>query len=126
MSIYKRLASCQDEHEINELQVEMIDRFGLLPEPAKHLFSVTYLKLIAQSLGMKKVEASAKGGVVEFYQDAKIDPSFLIKLIQQNPQDYRFDGPTRLKVMIESKTAQGRVDWVEQLIMSFFEFGKAA
>ena len=126
LSIYKRLASCQDEHEINELQVEMIDRFGLLPEPAKHLFMVTHLKLIAQSLGMKKIEASAKGGVVEFYQDAKIDPSFLIQLIQQNPQDYRFDGPTRLKVMIESKTAQGRVNWVEQLIMSFFEFGKAA
>ena len=109
-----------------QLQVELIDRFGLLPEPAKHLFMVTQLKLIAQTLGMKKIEANANGGLVEFYQDAKIDPGFLIKLVQQHPQDYRFDGPTRLKVMIESSTAQGRVDWVEQLIMSFFELGKAA
>ncbi len=125
LSLYKRLASCQDQHELDELQVELIDRFGLLPEPAKHLFVVTQLKLVAQSLGMKKVEASAKGGMVEFYQDANIDPGFLIKLIQQNPQDYRFDGPTRLKVMIESSTAQGRIDWVEQLVMSFNEFGNA-
>ena len=125
LSIYKRLASCGDQHEIDELQVELIDRFGLLPEAAKHLFIVTQLKLLAQTIGIKKIEANAKGGLVEFYQDANIDPSFLIKLIQQHPQDYKFDGPTRLKVMIESKTAQGRVDWVEQLVMSFFEMGKA-
>jgi transcription-repair coupling factor (superfamily II helicase) len=126
LSLYKRLASCKDQHEINELQVELIDRFGLLPEPAKHLFQVTEFKLLANQIGIKKIEASASGGLVEFKQDAKIDPGYLIKMIQQHPTLYRFDGPTRLKVTQEAKFAQARIDWVDNLLISMLEEGIAA
>src|SRR6185312_6363726 len=37
LTLYKRISSARDEEELRELQVEMIDRFGLLPEPVKHL-----------------------------------------------------------------------------------------
>lgn len=126
LSLYKRLASCQDKHEIDELHVELIDRFGLLPEPAKHLFQVTEFKLLADMIGIKKIEASAQGGLVEFKQDARIDPGYLIKMIQQHPTTYRFDGPTRLKVVKECQTAQARVDWVEQLLASLMDEGLTA
>ena len=35
LTFYKRLANCQDKQQLHELQVEMIDRFGLLPESGK-------------------------------------------------------------------------------------------
>jgi transcription-repair coupling factor (superfamily II helicase) len=126
LSLYKRLASCKDKHEIDELQVELIDRFGLLPEPAKHLIQVTEFKLLADIIGIKKIEASAQGGLVEFKQDARIDPGYLIKMIQQHPTMYRFDGPTRLKVVKECQFAQARVDWVEQLLASLMDEGLTA
>jgi hypothetical protein len=36
--LYKRIASARDEGELRELQVEMIDRFGLLPSRSKTYF----------------------------------------------------------------------------------------
>ncbi|MGD8430297.1 MAG: transcription-repair coupling factor, partial [Ectothiorhodospiraceae bacterium] len=41
--LYKRIANASDRDQLRELQVEMIDRFGLLPEPAKNLFRLTEL-----------------------------------------------------------------------------------
>ncbi|HYQ39654.1 MAG TPA: transcription-repair coupling factor, partial [Pseudomonas sp.] len=64
--LYKRIASAADESALNELQVEMIDRFGLLPEPAKNLMRLTLLKLQAEQLGIAKVEAGPQGGRLEF------------------------------------------------------------
>src|SRR5690606_16640148 len=39
--MYKRIAGAKNDDELTELQVEMIDRFGLLPDQAKLLFKVT-------------------------------------------------------------------------------------
>ena len=47
--LYKRIANAADEDGLKELQVEMIDRFGLLPEPTKNLVRLTLLKLQAES-----------------------------------------------------------------------------
>lgn len=52
--LYKRIASATDAGALRELQVEMIDRFGLLPAPLKHLFRVTELKLRALPLGVRR------------------------------------------------------------------------
>lgn len=126
LSIYKRLASCQDQASIDELQVELIDRFGLLPEAAKHLFMLASFKLIAKHIGIKKIEANAKGGMVEFAQDAKINPGWLIKLVQSQPNIYQFAGPTKLIVNQSAPFAAARIEWVEQLLLGFYEEGLAA
>jgi transcription-repair coupling factor (superfamily II helicase) len=64
--LYKRIASATDEEGLKDLQVEMIDRFGLLPEPTKNLVRMTLLKLQAEQLGIKKVDAGPQGGRIEF------------------------------------------------------------
>ena len=126
LSIYKRLASCSDQASIDELQVELIDRFGLLPEAAKHLFMIASFKLIAKHIGIKKIEANAKGGMVEFAQDAKINPGWLIKLVQAQPNVYQFAGPTKLNVNQSAPFASARIEWVEQLLLGFYEEGLTA
>ncbi|MGX8249391.1 TRCF domain-containing protein, partial [Escherichia coli] len=64
--LYKRIANASDEDGLKELQVEMIDRFGLLPEPTKNLMRLTLLKLQADKLGITKVDAGPQGGRIEF------------------------------------------------------------
>ncbi|WP_255374853.1 TRCF domain-containing protein, partial [Oleiphilus sp. HI0079] len=49
--LYKRIASCRSYSELKDLQVEMIDRFGLLAEPTKNLLRQAELKLDAEKLG---------------------------------------------------------------------------
>jgi transcription-repair coupling factor (superfamily II helicase) len=114
--IYKRISSARDEDALRELQVEMIDRFGLLPEPAKNLFRVTELKLKAQALGIRKLEAGPSGGALTFTEQPDVDPGALVRLIQQQPGVYSLDGQQRLRFKQELPDAAERIARVEKLM----------
>lgn len=119
LSFYKQIASCNDEKALEETQIALIDRFGLLPIAAKNLFSVTKMKQIASKLGITKIECHASGGYVEFAQDTTIDPGFIISLIQKYPSKYRFDGPQKLKLLIKQPEDKKRIELVEGLLNNF-------
>ncbi len=114
--LYKRIAGAESHEELHELQVEMIDRFGLLPEPAKTLFTLTELKLRANPLGIIKVEMGAGGGRISFSDQPGFDPMKLITLIQTRPREYQLDPQQRLKIIAEMETAEKRLKAVERLI----------
>jgi transcription-repair coupling factor (superfamily II helicase) len=113
--LYKRIASAADEDGLKELQVEMIDRFGLLPEPTKNLVRLTLLKLQADQLGIKKVDAGPQGGRVEFAADTCVDPLSLIKLIQSAPSRYKFEGATLFKFQVPMERPEERFNTLEAL-----------
>ena len=113
--LYKRIASAADEDGLKELQVEMIDRFGLLPEPTKNLVRLTLLKLQAENLGIKKVDAGPQGGRIEFATDTCVDPLTLIKLIQGQPNRYKFEGATLFKFQVPMERPEHRFDTLEAL-----------
>ncbi len=113
--LYKRIASAADEDGLKELQVEMIDRFGLLPEPTKHLVRLTLLKLQADQLGIKKVDAGPQGGRIEFAADTCVDPLTLIKLIQSQPKRYKFEGATLFKFQVPMERPEERFNTLEAL-----------
>lgn len=114
--LYKRIANAADENGLRELQVEMIDRFGLLPEPAKHLVRLTLLKLQAASLGITKIDAGPQGGRIEFAADTSVDPMVLIKLIQSQPNRYKFEGATMFKFQVPMERAEERFNTLEALL----------
>ncbi len=114
--LYKRIANAADEDGLNELQVEMIDRFGLLPEPAKHLIRLTLLKLQAEKLGITKIDAGPQGGRIEFAADTPVDPMALIKLIQTQPKRYKFEGATVFKFQVPMERPEERFNTLEALL----------
>jgi transcription-repair coupling factor (superfamily II helicase) len=114
--LYKRIASAADEDGLKELQVEMIDRFGLLPEPTKNLMRLTLLKLQAEKLGIKKVDAGPQGGRIEFAADTCVDPLVLIKLIQGQPNRYKFEGATLFKFQAPMERPEERFNTLEALL----------
>ncbi len=116
LTLYKRIASARQEAELRELQVEMIDRFGLLPKPVKNLFSVTGIKLQSERLGIRRIDLGPGGGSVHFETDAAIDPAALIELIQQQARHYRLDGPQKLRILTELADGQQRIDLVTGLL----------
>jgi len=113
--MYKRIANAADEDSLKELQVEMIDRFGLLPEPSKSLVRITLLKLQAEKLGIKKVDAGPQGGRIEFAADTCVDPLTLIKLIQSAPNRYKFEGATLFKFQVPMERPEERFNTLEAL-----------
>ena len=114
--MYKRIASAEDAEALRELQVEMIDRFGLLPEAVKNLFRVTELKLKAQDMGVRKVEAGPQGGRLLFDKEPKIDPAAVIRLIQTQAKTYKLDGQDKLRFIMDLPEREQRFEAVEKLL----------
>ena len=116
LTLYKRIASARDDDELRELQVEMIDRFGLLPQQVKNLFATTVLKLRCQGIGIRKLDFDAKGGRILFRAKPDIDPMIIIKMIQSAPKTYALDGQDKLKLRHEMPEPSQRLAMAEQLL----------
>jgi transcription-repair coupling factor (superfamily II helicase) len=114
--LYKRISSAETSDDLRELQVEMIDRFGLLPEPVKTLFSIAELKHHAEHMGIKKIEANATGGRIIFTAEPNIDTMQLINLIQTQAQCYRLDGADKLKFSSTFADTAQKIDFIGKLL----------
>ena len=113
---YKRIASAESLEALKELMVEMIDRFGLLPDPAKRLFEITEMKVMIQHLGIRKVEAGPQDGRILFDAEPQIDAARLIQLIQTRPQDFRLDGGDRLRFFGDMQSPEQRITRTRQVL----------
>ena len=113
--MYKRIASAVDKDELKDLQVEMIDRFGLLPTAVKTLHQVTELKLNAAKLGVKKIDYSQEGGRIIFVEQPDIDPMKIIKLIQSQPNTYKLDGNDKIRLIKPIVDIEHRIKALEEL-----------
>jgi transcription-repair coupling factor (superfamily II helicase) len=116
LTLYKRIASARDAEALRELQVEMIDRFGLLPDAVKNLFAIASLKLMATPLGIRKLDFGANGGRVTFRDKPDIDPMAIIRLIQSHPRVYKLEGQDKLKVNLELPGASERIRTAEEIL----------
>jgi transcription-repair coupling factor (superfamily II helicase) len=94
--LYKRLASVHDAEELTQLQEELIDRFGPLPDPARALLDTHRLRLAAKALGIMKVDASSDAILLQFVAQPPIDPGRIIQLIQSR-RDLKLAGENRLR-----------------------------
>jgi len=116
LSLYKRIASAQNNQSLRELQVELIDRFGLLPNQAKNLFEVAELKNKLTQLGAIKLDSNDSQFSVEFSGNPNINTSQLIELIQRNPSRYRLAKGTLLKVEQSAEDLPQRLQQIDSLI----------
>ncbi|KAF1717360.1 transcription-repair coupling factor [Pseudoxanthomonas wuyuanensis] len=116
LTLYKRISSARDADELRDLQVEMIDRFGLLPDPAKYLFAIAELKLAATDLGIRKLELGENGGRIAFDAKPNIDPMAVIQLIQKQPRLYSMDGPDKLRIKLPLPEAPDRFSAAKGLL----------
>lgn len=116
LMFYKRISDAKNERELEQLQVEMIDRFGLLPLPAKNLFASNEIKLICQKLGIKKIAANKSFVKIDFVESTCVDPIVLIKLIQARPNTYQLVNNHTLKVLFSEHAENERVDKIQEIL----------
>ncbi|PIX05208.1 MAG: transcription-repair coupling factor, partial [Gallionellales bacterium CG_4_8_14_3_um_filter_54_18] len=106
--IYKRLASCASQTELDDMQQELIDRFGLLPEPAQTLLDSHRLRIAAKPLGICKVDASSEAIVIQFVQNPPIDPMKIITMIQSR-RHLKMTGQDKLRIELKFEDLNQRV-----------------
>lgn len=121
--LYKRISNARNGEHLRELQVEMIDRFGLLPQATKNLFRVTELKLKAEKLGVKKLDAGLQGGRIEFTRETPVDPFTIVNLVQSEPHRYRLTGSNQLRFDEKMENVDTRFNKVHRLLERLLESG---
>jgi len=116
LSLYKRIASCKNKRDLDDIQVELIDRFGLLPQPTKNLIHIAKVRLKAQTIGISRIEASATGGSIEFSENTKVDPMLIIGLIQKQPSVYKMVSANKLKFVKANDDTQARFTLITNIL----------
>ena len=119
--LYKRIAQASNAEQLREIQVEMIDRFGLLPEPVKNLFTSALIKVRAQQLGISEIDMTDEGGSIEFTAATVVEPAAIVNLIQSDPLCYSLSGSGKLRVKKSLPTLSSRAEFVEALITPWLE-----
>jgi len=114
--MYKRIASAKAKTDLRELQVELIDRFGLLPENTKNLFLVTELKIKANLIGIKKIEFGIDNGRVIFNANPKINTGAIIDLIQTKPNTYLMDGAEKIRITRDMPNLEDRFNTIDAFL----------
>lgn len=114
--LYKRISNATRDQQLDELQVEMIDRFGLLPQATKILFRLTSLKLKAESLGIKKIDAGPNGGRLEFSEDTPVEPFTIVQLIQSEPHRYRLGSANQFRFDEKMEEVEQRFNKICRLL----------
>jgi transcription-repair coupling factor (superfamily II helicase) len=113
--IYKRLANCSTLEELDEMHQELIDRFGLLPAASQTLLDSHQLRILAKSLGISKIDASAEAIQIHFIANPEIDPLRVLHLIQTRPH-YKLMGQDKLRIELKHIAIPPRVVAIKNVL----------
>jgi len=116
LMLYKRITAAGSRGELDELREEIIDRFGRLPDAGNNLFRLAALRLDCERLGIRRIDAAADGGRVDFRERPELDMDRLLALVQAEPSVYRFAGVSALRFDQTLETADERFEFVERLL----------
>ncbi len=113
---YKRISNTDTQEKLDNIRMELIDRFGVPPQSVKHLFSVHQIRLKAEQLGITKIDINTQGGNIEFSPDTPVQAITIIQLMQKHPTYYRMEGGQRLKVMVRLEEQEKRIQFINDLL----------
>ena len=113
--IYKRLANCESGEALDGLHEELIDRFGLLPEPTQTLVECHRLRILGKPLDLTKIDASAQAIIVQFGPDTTINPQRVIQLVQQK-RNYKLAGQDKLRIEKSIALLRDRVFEIKSIL----------
>ena len=113
--LYKRMANCESSDQLDDMQQELVDRFGLFPDPVKTLLECHRLRIAARPLGILRIDATAENILVQFVTSPKVDAVKIIELIQHN-SEYKLSGPDRLRIQVQIEGIGERVVRIKSLI----------
>jgi transcription-repair coupling factor (superfamily II helicase) len=107
LSLYKKLASCEDLESLIDLQESIIDRYGKLPESTQTLIATHKIRLAMSPLGINKIDAHGDAFTLTVNKTTPLETHQLFHLIQNN-RAVKFHGQDKLRVTAKSEDAASR------------------
>jgi len=119
LQTYKRVSSCTDYQSLYELEDELMDRFGPLPEEAQELFNQRKLKILLMKHAILYFEAAKNRLVIRFNPESQPDIEKIISLVQEEPDGYQL---TPNNGFIIRQTVENEVlfSWTQNLLQKIY------
>ncbi len=114
--LYKRINDAQ-ERDLDDLKIELIDRFGLLPPATENLFALHRIRSLAAPLQLARIDAADDGARLHFGRPEAIDPARVIGLIQSDPRHYRLQGEKRLDIQRSMLSLDERIKHIRAVLL---------
>jgi transcription-repair coupling factor (superfamily II helicase) len=115
LSIYKRLAAIQSDEDVEEMRLELQDRYGAVPTPVSNLLEVMRIKPLLGQMRVKVFDFNGKRIVLTLDRSTKIEPARIVDLANRSPDCVRFTPGFSLRV----KLREGGD--INQMIRNLFE-----
>jgi transcription-repair coupling factor (superfamily II helicase) len=113
--LYKRLANCETPDALESLQEELVDRFGLLPDPARALIECHRLRLLGKPLGLARIDASDSAILLQFVPKPPIEPAKVLNLVQRK-KHYRLAGQDKLRIELKLTDVKARIAAIREAL----------
>lgn len=108
LTFYKRLASAQDNLDLEHVIDDLTDRYGKLTAQAQALVQTHRLRLVCEHLGIRKIDAADSAIVFTFGEKTNFDPKLLIGLLQSQ-KSLKLLPPNKLRMTVSSHDLDSRV-----------------
>ena len=115
LTLYKRLANCEQADELQAIQEELIDRFGELPPQTRTLLDTHRLRMLVKPYGVAKLDASESQISLRFGPTGPIDPVKVIMLIQKD-RSLKMQGPDKLVKKVSTPDMRLRTLEIKKLL----------
>ena len=114
--LYKRIGGIRDLETLYDLQLETVDRFGLLPDQSKTLFQIGNLKIKSTNLSISRITLDSRSGKLVFGPDPVVDPVRIVNLISENDGKFVMSGSSELVIAADLPEAEGRITFIDRLL----------
>jgi transcription-repair coupling factor (superfamily II helicase) len=107
LTVYRRVAAVRSDAELDRLMDEVRDRYGVPPDSVLNLAEYASIRLLADRIGLESIDREAQIVVLKFRPDARLDPQWLFKVVQQRG-DIALVPPATLKLDLRAAAASAR------------------
>ncbi|MDR0548811.1 MAG: transcription-repair coupling factor [Deltaproteobacteria bacterium] len=85
LHIYRRLSRARETREVDEIALELKDRFGTLPDETLNLLDLMAIKVILRKARVRRLESGSEGMTLAFGPEGPPDHDKIIQLVQKAP-----------------------------------------
>ncbi len=125
LDLYRRLSKVEDPSELEGFAVELVDRFGEIPEEARYLLEIVRIKTYCRRANIEHVEAGPKGATITFRNNKFDNPEGLLAFVNEWMDSVKIQTDHRLLYQVQWNTPEARLKGVRALVKKLAEVAEA-
>jgi transcription-repair coupling factor (superfamily II helicase) len=113
---YKRLSKIKDEAELADMEAEIQDRYGPIPEPLRNLLSIIRLRIFLYAIKVRRLEYSGKNIVLHITEQTPLMMPKILKMIKEDKGRIKLLPEGQIVIATDAKSSD-LIDMTRNVLM---------